>query len=395
MTECISNSYSSFPYKPNRHFRRPSITKGTISSIAKDVRSNDTVASLIRKRNNMPPSSVQHQRRLSARPSSIDLRSSRVATDGKQQSVSNFNPTLSSVKLRLDEKNNNNKHSATAVIKQREEDLCLMRRCEACNRRNDSQCNHNNMMTERQENKGMGGLVSGYASSSSLSSISSSSSSSSSSTSSSCKTRRRRYSETNTSPLWPFAQPPPPSSKVPIHQLRETIIEDLTSSIVSYSNQIQDLSNAISISFSSTSFETLAFKRVYYREQQSGATYRSQIKECKALIVQQKELLDRLEELVFEEENHHEQQVMLKQPTTSIDQSSRLLRKFKDSLVKPTGLTQLVIRQNKLKKKDTIISIQGICETKESSLIPNKVKRECNMYRETFSPFFFLLKFSY
>lgn len=343
----------------------------------------------------MPPSSVQHQRRLSARPSSIDLRSSRVATDGKQQSVSNFNPTLSSVKLRLDEKNNNNKHSATAVIKQREEDLCLMRRCEACNRRNDSQCNHSNMMTERQENKGMGGLVSGYASSSSLSSISSSSSSSSSSTSSSCKTRRRKYSETNTSPLWPFAQPPPPSSKVPIHQLRETIIEDLTSSIVSYSNQIQDLSNAISISFSSTSFETLAFKRVYYREQQSGATYRSQIKECKALIVQQKELLDKLEELVFEEENHHEQQVMLKQPTTSIDQSSRLLRKFKDSLVKPTGLTQLVIRQNKLKKKDTIISIQGICETKESSLIPNKVKRECNMYRETFSPFFFLLKFSY
>ncbi|RCH84625.1 hypothetical protein CU097_005498 [Rhizopus azygosporus] len=276
----------------------------------------------------MPPSSVQHQRRLSARPSSIDLRSSRVATDGKQQSVSNFNPTLSSVKLRLDEKNNNNKHSATAVIKQREEDLCLMRRCEACNRRNDSQCNHNNMMTERQENKGMGGLVSGYASS------------------------------------------------IPIHQLRETIIEDLTSSIVSYSNQIQDLSNAISISFSSTSFETLAFKRVYYREQQSGATYRSQIKECKALIVQQKELLDRLEELVFEEENHHEQQVMLKQPTTSIDQSSRLLRKFKDSLVKPTGLTQLVIRQNKLKKKDTIISIQGICETKESSLIPNKLLSE-------------------
>jgi hypothetical protein len=132
----------------------------------------------------------------------------------------------------------------------------------------------------------------------------------------------------------------------------------------------------------------LAFKRVYYREQQSGATYRSQIKECKALIVQQKELLDKLEELVFEEENHHEQQVMLKQPTTSIDQSSRLLRKFKDSLVKPTGLTQLVIRQNKL-KKDTVVSIQGICETKEPSLIPNKVKPECNMYRDILTFFSF------
>ncbi|EIE89567.1 hypothetical protein RO3G_14278 [Rhizopus delemar RA 99-880] len=311
------------------------------------------------------------QKRPPTRQSAIEARS-KGATD-KQQGVSNFNSTLSSVKLRLDEKKN--KGCAMSMVERKDlhEFISTRKYLSNSRRRRDDQCSHHHPhqhMVPKIERGGVGGLVPAYASSESLSSISSSSSSSSSS---SCKTTPRKYSETNNNSLWPFAQPPPLSSKVPIHQLRETIIEDLTSSVVSYSNQIQDLSNAISVSFSSTSFETLAFNRVQYQQQQDGVTYKSQIQECKALIVQQHELLNKLQELVAADEEYNNTQP-IQLPTKVISESSsNLLQKFKDTLVNPTGITQLVIRQNKMKKKDTIISIQGVCETMETSLIPNEL----------------------
>ncbi|CAO3660651.1 unnamed protein product [Rhizopus stolonifer] len=346
MTECMSTTCSllNTSYK---HFRRSSVTQGTISSIAKDVRSTDSVASLLRKRKSvtqLTTKSSQLQKRTSTRPPTVNLRSSRVhATD---KAVSNFNSA--SVRLRLDEKKN--KNCTVMIRKEGLEADCLRfqptKKCDTCpDKRHSSP-----------ERTTVGGLISAYVSFSSSSSSASSNSSSSSSISFFTKaTTTKNHTETNNNPLWSSAQPL--SFKSPNHISREKILQELNSSIATYTHQIQELTYSISTSLSSTpSFETVGFKK----SPQYDTACTSQIQECKALIVRQKKLLDKLEELSKEE-------------TSSVPTNKPgWLKQVKDSLVNPTGITELVIRQDEMKKK-TLISIQGICETIEPSLVSAKL----------------------
>ncbi|CAO3702966.1 unnamed protein product [Rhizopus stolonifer] len=286
MTECIPNSYSSFPYKPKQHFRRSSITQATISSIAKDVRSKeDDVSSLLRKKR-----------------SEINLKSKRPTT---RQSTKNPN-----VKARQDRPS--------------EDDFLYM--------------NNNKKYPRRHI----------YGSSDSLSSICSSS------TSSSCNSK---HFENN----WPFAQPPPLSSKIPIYQLRETVLEDLASMANSYSHHLQDLTHLVS--YSTHSIE-LPFQGP------NPVTHKAHIDDCRALLVQQQQLLDKLQQLV--QDNTAPEPVAL--PPPRLEKTT--MQKMKDALVNPTGVTELVVRKN---KKETIISVQGVCETIEASLVPYKLEKK-NIY---------------
>ncbi|KAG1458659.1 hypothetical protein G6F56_006345 [Rhizopus delemar] len=328
MTECMSTTCS------------------LLNTSSKDVRSTDSVASLLRKRKSVTQLTTkpsQPQKRIPTRPPTVNLRSSRVyATD---KAVSNFNSA--SVRLRLDEKKN--KNCTVMIRKEGLEDDCLRfqptKKCETCpDKRHSSP-----------ERATLKGLISTYVSSSSSSSSASSNSSSSSSISFFTKaTTTKNHPETNNNPLGSSAQPL--LSKSPNHISREKVLQELNSSIVTYTHQIQELTYSISTSLSSTcSFETVGFKK----SSQHDTTYTSQIQECKALIARQKKLLDKLEELSKKE--------------TSLVPTNKpgWLKQVKDSLVNPTGITELVIRQDEMKKK-TLISIQGICETIEPSLVPAK-----------------------
>jgi hypothetical protein len=132
--------------------------------------------------------------------------------------------------------------------------------------------------------------------------------------------------------------------------LHDEIIKHLNYGITNYSSQIQDL-----------------VSQPIEKKQQH-------IQECKALIVQQQQLLGKLEAALMVNDNettcsnNNEQVEPKKQP-------SHLLALF--SSTPKASTTQIVIRQKADKKEaDTIFSVQGVCTTVESSYIPDQVSNK-------------------
>jgi hypothetical protein len=131
------------------------------------------------------------------------------------------------------------------------------------------------------------------------------------------------------------------------NSLHHEIIKNLNYGITNYSHQIQDLV--------------------------SQPIEKKHIQECKALIVQQQQLLSQLEALVVNDQN--EQQTPCEPKLEPKKQPSHLLALF--SSTPKASTTQVVIRQKPDKKEaDTIFSVQGVCTTVESSYIPDQVRKK-------------------
>ncbi|RCH77508.1 hypothetical protein CU098_002450, partial [Rhizopus stolonifer] len=156
---------------------------------------------------------------------------------------------------------------------------------------------------------------------------------------------------------------------------KEIIIQDLNSSMTSYANQIQNLSSNLLSSASSTysyASSTSSLEHKDVNRKRSSSIRSNKIQECKALIVQQQELLNKLEALCLEP----------KEKTFS-EQQEKSMDKPKDTFVssvfkslatpKPTT-TQIVIKQTPDKNElNTVFSVQGVCTTTEALLIPKRV----------------------
>jgi hypothetical protein len=165
----------------------------------------------------------------------------------------------------------------------------------------------------------------------------------------------------------------------------ETLLENLNSSFTAYSNQMQDLSNTF-IDGSSSSFSSLSSLSDYdddstYHHQNNNKShrYKSQIQECKSLIVQQQDILSKLEALVEEKEAQKQKKLLESNtPTTAISsdkQPSDWKAAFSDLLTpKSSGVSEVVFRRSKENEPDkTVVVVSGTGTTTETSLLPKHV----------------------
>lgn len=138
---------------------------------------------------------------------------------------------------------------------------------------------------------------------------------------------------------------------------RGQIIQSLNSSITGYSTEIKEFIN----------------NSAYYNEQE----YKSKMNKCKTLVAQQQSLLDRLETAYNDPPMYSAPSPILKHPTPiSTCTSTSPIKSLYTEIYKgfKSSTTGFTIKQKKDKNDaDTIISVQGVCTTVESSLIPDRV----------------------
>lgn len=305
--------------------RRSSIRRGTIASISKDVRVNDVVE-IIKKQKALQQqerTTIETESSLRRRHSMMNLIRPTIVLKSKQQVSNN---------LKQQQQQMNTSTAKIRLVEEEEGVFQHLRKCVAC-------ISHDECSSSSSEEDN----------------------SPSPSTSSSSNMMR------------PFIkQQSDDSGALLLHDVeqRGKIIDNLNSSITSYLTEIKDFIN----------------NSAYYTEQE----YKNKMNKCKALVAQQQSLLNRLETVCNEPSSapatiYSAPPPSTKHPTSSIVPNSNIkslcneiYKGFKSST---TGFT---IKQKKDKNEaDTIISVQGVCTTVESNLIPDKVS----------APFFPLLCF--
>lgn len=404
MTECVlpqpvmltmsPTSSSTITPSHNVFARRSSIRRGTVASISKDIRVNDFVeiikrqkaiqqkeraalieaensASLLKRRHSMmtmsnkklplPPSTTNYNKTLRSRTrtmSNNDLNASHFnsTTNVSQQKQRESKvPSPHTHKQQQQQMNATDRIrlEATAAANNNNNTLYHhhLRKCSACCPQKEDEDNedmvpveysssNSDLSTEEEEEGGCHLSPSTSTSSSSL---------------------QRR----------PFLNPKDTESTqfLPWQQRNATEV-NVIKDIEIISNQIKELLDIKS----------------YYSEELQQTDYKHKIQECKALVAQQQKLLDQLGESIESTSTKPPPSPSSPTQTTSTTNTATTNKQKKSTLaicqevykswtLPKSATTQVTIKQKSDKKEsDTIISIQGVCTTIESSLIPGKVK---------------------
>lgn len=139
---------------------------------------------------------------------------------------------------------------------------------------------------------------------------------------------------------------------------RGQLIENLNASMVGYSTHIQEFIH----------------NSAYYNEHE----YKTKVDTCKALVAQQQSLLNKLESLP--ESLPYTPALSLLEEPTPIQKNISPIKSLYTEIYKglKSSTTGFTIKQKKDKSDaDTIIAVQGVCTTIESSLIPDRVRPPC------------------
>lgn len=367
-TSTTTNTNIPTPLVPDLLYRRrSSIRRGTISSLSKDVRVNDFVE-IIKKQKE-----IQQQERdtvsllLKRRHSMANINNNK-----KQQVLKPLQPRtmsntdlvwqqpkmivspLNSIKDHLEKGGERGQQMDKVRLVEQQEDYHQhqhhLRKCEACSNNNNKQ------------------QVSPLTSPS----CSTSSSCSSSSCSSMLNNNKRPpfikvQQEASTDILYNS------NGNTLLNKEQEIIIHELKKNISNYSHDI----NSLLFNISSHQQSTLA--HLYEEEEEEGEQeelIKNKIHECKSLVQQQQELLNKLLESVQEPPPPMEtplpfNDIIPKQKNLLSTVAQEFYKGF--TYPKPTT-TGIVIKQTKDKKlENTVFIVDGICTTIESSLIPDRV----------------------
>lgn len=394
--------------------RRSSIRRGTVASISKDIRVNDFVeiikrqkaiqqkeraalieaenASLLKRRHSMMTMS---NKKLPLAPSANNnktLRSRTRTMSNNDLNASHFNSTNVSQQKQRESKvpspHTHKQQQMNATDRIRLEAAANnntlyhhhLRKCSACCPQKEEEdmvpveysSSNSDLSTEEEEEEGGCHL----------------SPSTSTSSSSLTSQQRRRHQR-------PFLNPKnTESTQFLPWQQRNANEVNVIKDIELISNQIKELLDIKS----------------YYSEELQQSDYKHRIQECKALVAQQQKLLDQLGESI--------ETTTTKPPsspttptttqtaaaatnttaTTNKQKKSTLAicqEVYKSWTLPKSATTQVTIKQKQDKKEsDTIISIQGVCTTIESSLIPGKLL-SCSNSNDTITSFHPVHQFKY
>lgn len=367
-TSTTTNTNIPTPSVPDLLYRRrSSIRRGTISSLSKDVRVNDFVE-IIKKQKE-----IQQQERdtvsllLKRRHSMANINNNK-----KQQVLKPLQPRtmsntdlvwqqpkmivspLNSIKDHLEKGGERGQQMDKVRLVEQQEDYHQhqhhLRKCEACSNNNNKQQQVSPLTSP---------------------SCSTSSSCSSSSCSSMLNNNKRPpfikvQQEASTDILYNS------SGNTLLNKEQVIIIHELKKNISNYSHDI----NSLLFNISSHQQSTLAH---LYEEEEEGEQeelIKNKIHECKSLVQQQQELLNKLLESVQEPPPPMEtplpfNDIIPKQKNLLSTVAQEFYKGF--TYPKP-ATTGIVIKQTKDKKlENTVFIVDGICTTIESSLIPDRV----------------------
>ncbi|KAI8891008.1 hypothetical protein K501DRAFT_235939 [Backusella circina FSU 941] len=366
-------------------FRRASVTRGTISSMAKDVRSADAIPtirrqtsqhftpdtlSLLTRRKSMmnlstripnTTTTTNNPKALQQQPRIRTMSTADLLTSNMQQKLVNIK-TLKRQRDAAVITKPENAISATfqnekappcyqKTVTKEDNSFYNLRKCEACNP--DGIPSHHHHHIQNKQNTNWEDDNNNWSTSTAPDGYSSS-----------CQSSLQKGK-------WQY----------------ESLLENLNSSFAAYSNQMQDLSSTF-IDGSSSSLSSLSSLSDYdddstYHHRKSHR-YKSQIQECKSLISQQQDILSKLEALIEEKEAERQQKklVVSNTPTTATSSAEQQQQAdwkaaFSD-LLKPksSGVSEVVFRRSKENEPDkTVIVVSGTGTTTEVALLPKHIPK--------------------
>ncbi|KAI8360732.1 hypothetical protein EDC96DRAFT_513254 [Choanephora cucurbitarum] len=317
----------------NIHQRRASVRRGTISSLSKDVRTNDMTQIVKQKKVRVEPDTGLKRRHSMANINPKQVKPKTLPSRQRTMSIGNLRSEephkSTTAKFRLDD----------SMKAKREEAL---RKCAACHQINPTK--------EHEE--------------------------------------QHQPTHSSASSVITLADD---TVKHPTGlSTKEIILQDLTSTITTYTHQIQDLSCELLLSDatlydSSSSASSASSISESCQPRRRSSVHSNKIQECKALIVQQQELLSKLEALCSEP-NQEKASCQSDKGEEALKEKDSFVSNMFQSLITPKpATTRIVVRQTADKNElNTIFSVEGICTTTETSLIPEKYSnQDLHAYRYT------------